>query len=165
MVILGSGGHTKEMLDLCAHLDFENKFKPLVFVIAKHDHLSSRKVQNFAEFKNSKVLFVFRSRKVGQSYFSSIFTTLWATLEALLVCAKERPQLLLCNGPGTCIPFCVAARLTSFHCTQVFVESFCRTRSLSLSAKIALFISDYVLVQWPHLAKKYPKCIYEGLLV
>ena len=50
-----------------------------------------------------------RSREVGQSYASSILTTLRALLVAVVVVLKRRPQLLLVNGPGTCIPICAAA--------------------------------------------------------
>ncbi|RWS32030.1 UDP-N-acetylglucosamine transferase subunit ALG14-like protein [Leptotrombidium deliense] len=164
MVVLGSGGHTSEMLQLVKHIDLNAKYKPVVVVIAKEDKLSYRKLLN-SDIKDKKVLYVSRSRKVGQSYLTSVFTTLVAFFEALYICLRERPKLLLCNGPGTCIPYCVALRLTSFTARQVFIESFCRTKTLSLSGRIAYFICDHVLVQWPFLAKKYSKCVYKGLLV
>ena len=46
-------------------------------------------------------------------------------------------QLLLCNGPGTCLPLIVLARILSTisPCTIVYVESVCRVTSLSLTAR------------------------------
>eukprot|EP00922_Rhytidocystis_sp_ex-Travisia-forbesii_P046397 GHVS01069169.1.p1 GENE.GHVS01069169.1~~GHVS01069169.1.p1 ORF type:complete len:142 (-),score=6.99 GHVS01069169.1:177-602(-) len=50
-----------------------------------------------------------RSREVGQSYITSCWTTLVAFIEALQLVYRTRPQLLLINGPGTCLPICYAA--------------------------------------------------------
>ena len=53
-------------------------------------------------------------------------------------------QLLLCNGPGTCLPIIILARLLSIvsPCTIVYVESVCRVTSLSLTAR---WINDSML--------------------
>lgn len=87
-----------------------------------------------------KVCMIPRSREVGQSYLTSIWTTLVALWVAFSIVYRETPQLvcflgtshhvpcernpvlfhllnpqfpvqLLVNGPGTCIPICLAARL------------------------------------------------------
>ncbi|RTG87194.1 beta-1,4-N-acetylglucosaminyltransferase [Schistosoma bovis] len=76
---------------------------------------------------------------------------------------------ILCNGPGTCIPICFVAILLhvlKIHSTLIiFVESICRTKTLSLSGKILYYtrLVD-VIVQWPELKTKYPRSIYLGLL-
>ncbi|KAF8391125.1 hypothetical protein HHK36_023426 [Tetracentron sinense] len=54
---------------------------------------------------------IYRSREVGQSYLTSVATTLIAMVHALWLMIKIRPQVILCNGPGTCIPLCVVAFL------------------------------------------------------
>ena len=41
-----------------------------------------------------------RSREVGQSYLSSILSTLKAFANCITMVYKERPSLLLVNGPG-----------------------------------------------------------------
>ena len=85
-----------------------------------------------------KICIIPRSREVGQSYLTSIWTTLVALWVAFSILYREAPQLvcdfeplghsmlavceihllnshrpvqLLVNGPGTCIPICLAARL------------------------------------------------------
>ena len=49
-----------------------------------------------------------RAREVGQSYLSSIFTTLRAMWAAVALAFSQRPDLLLVNGPGTCLPVVIA---------------------------------------------------------
>ncbi|RWW25264.1 hypothetical protein GW17_00010406 [Ensete ventricosum] len=47
-------------------------------------------------------------REVGQSYIISIGTTLIATAHALWLVIRIRPQVIICNDPGTCIPLCAS---------------------------------------------------------
>ena len=58
-----------------------------------------------------------RSREVGQWYITSIWTTLKAQLHALAIVWHVAPQVVLVNGPGTCIPVCFAALV--FRCVGV----------------------------------------------
>jgi beta-1,4-N-acetylglucosaminyltransferase len=81
---------------------------------------------------------------------------------------KKRPELIVCNGPGTCIPICVIAfmmRVLYITDTKiVFVESICRVKTLSLSGKILLLFADIVLVQWPKLKEIYRRTTFIGRL-
>ena len=82
--------------------------------------------------------------------------------------ARALPSLVLCNGPGTCVPICAAALLVRLlgikYISIVYVESVCRVESLSLSGKIMLRLADHFLVQWPGLTKKYPRAQFIGRL-
>ncbi|XP_078018911.1 UDP-N-acetylglucosamine transferase subunit ALG14 isoform X3 [Epinephelus lanceolatus] len=92
------------------------------------------------------------------------------------ICTFERSRQhsdsesqVLCNGPGTCIPLCVAGLLLGILGMKkvliVYVESICRVQTLSLTGKILYPISDYFFVQWPCLRDKYPKSIFLGRIV
>lgn len=165
MIVIGAGGHCKEMLTIVNHLDLNGKFNPLCFIIANDDSLSLKKLLASPIYHNcAKIFFIQRSRQVNQSYFTSIFTTLLSFLDSLIICLHFNPELLICNGPGTCIPPLIATWLITAS-KIVYIESFCRVTTLSLSAKIAKFFTNHVLVQWPMLAIKYPRCKYVGLLV
>ena len=52
-----------------------------------------------------------RSREVGQSFVTSFFTTLQGCIAAIGIVLRHRPKLVLVNGPGTCIPICLAVRV------------------------------------------------------
>ncbi|GKA92946.1 serine carboxypeptidase-like protein [Tanacetum coccineum] len=58
---------------------------------------------------------IYRSREVGQSYITSVGTTLLAIGHALWLMVKIRPQVILCNGPGTCIPICAIAFVFKYY--------------------------------------------------
>ena len=102
-----------------------------------------------------------RSREVGQSYASAVVSTARAAAASVLLVLRERPALVLVNGPGTCLPVAVAAKVLSClrlvpACRVVFVESVCRTVGLSLTGRLLYHsrLADQVQVQWPSLAKR-----------
>ena len=168
MAVLGSGGHTAEMIALLESLD-DAIYSPREYVIADTDHTSADRIAAFEQSRPApsfpRLLSLPRSREVGQSYISSVATTMYALVHAVVLVFRSRPSLLLCNGPGTCIPVCAAAlglRLLGVkYVTIVYVESIARVQTLSLSGRILLPIADHFLVQWPALAEKFPraKCI------
>lgn len=142
MAVLGSGGHTAEMLALLKGLKTA-VYTPRDYVIADTDHTSAQRIETFekargADASDFRLLRLPRSREVGQSYVSSVFTTLYALVHAFGLVLRARPSLLLCNGPGTCIPLCAWAyglRLLGIqHVTIVYVESICRVHSVRAAA-------------------------------
>jgi beta-1,4-N-acetylglucosaminyltransferase len=172
MAVLGSGGHTAEMLALLKTLD-RSLYSPREYVIATTDHTSAQRIEAFEASENDnksnhRLLLLPRSREVGQSYGSSVLTTLYAMMHAVVLVLRSRPSLLLCNGPGTCVPIAAAAIALRWigikYVTVVYVESICRVESLSLSGKLLLPFTDHFLVQWPNLVSKYPKARFIGRL-
>ncbi|VUZ53113.1 unnamed protein product [Hymenolepis diminuta] len=183
MLVLGSGGHTAELLSYVRLLP--QSYTPRIYVSASTDSLSGKKAIEL-ESKDKKNDYLIeelpRAREIGQSFFSSFFTTSCALISAVVLVLKHQPQLVLCNGPGTCVPVCFAARLFHIICNigscmsfgsgerrrrtaVVFVESVCRTRSLSLSGRLLYHLRlAKVIVQWPGLLENYPRAQYLGLL-
>ncbi|XP_067010586.1 UDP-N-acetylglucosamine transferase subunit ALG14 [Anabrus simplex] len=169
-IIIGSGGHTSEMLRLTCNLN-PKRYDPRIYIMASSDVSSEVKVREVERERNSSYIIIKipRSRNVNQSYISSIFTTIYSTLAALPIMFYHRPELILCNGPGTCIPICVIAFLMKLlwitNTTIIFVESVCRVKTLSLSGKILLLFADAIFVQWPQLQERYKRTRYIGRLV
>lgn len=173
MIVMGSGGHTSEMMLIVGGLDLK-RYTPRVYVSASDDKMSREKVETFEKargtFTTPEVVLrtIPRARQVMQSYFTSIFTTLSAILSACSLVLLSRPDLVLCNGPGTCIPVCVWAHLLKFVGVKeikiIYVESICRVQKLSLSGIILyyLYIADCVFVQWPQLKDHYPRTKFIG---
>ncbi|KRZ06551.1 Cathepsin B-like cysteine proteinase, partial [Trichinella zimbabwensis] len=169
-VVLGSGGHTMEILRLVQSLD-KSKYNPLHFIIADTDSSSVEKVKPML-LKENHVSFstIRRCREVKQSISNVILPTLVATGQSLVQIWRTKPELLLCNGPGTCLPVCFAVFFVDLlfgrTCRIIYVESVCRVTRLSLTCKILYYfhIADHVLVQWPELAAIYPRTLYIGSL-
>ncbi|XP_047327691.1 UDP-N-acetylglucosamine transferase subunit ALG14 [Impatiens glandulifera] len=176
LIIMGSGGHTAEMLNLLAVLNID-RFEPRFYIAAATDNMSLQKARSFEdsltnkEGRNCQYVQIYRSREVGQSYITSIGTTLIATAHALWLMIKFRPQVILCNGPGTCIPLCVIAfffKVAGIRWSSIFyMESIARVRRLSLSGLLLykLRMADQFFVQWPQLKKEYPRSHYVGCLM
>ncbi|KAM3239403.1 UDP-N-acetylglucosamine transferase subunit ALG14 [Capsicum annuum] len=180
LIVLGSGGHTAEMLNLLYVLQTE-RFKPRYYIAAATDNMSLQKAhvfedsllgkEAFEEVEGAEFLQIYRSREVGQSYITSVGTTLIAIAHALWLLIKIRPQVILCNGPGTCIPLCVIAflfKILGIRWSSIFyVESIARVRKLSLSGLLLykLHMADQLFVQWPQLKEKYPRAHYVGRLM
>ncbi|GAA5908647.1 hypothetical protein JCM6882_003704 [Rhodosporidiobolus microsporus] len=181
-VFLGSGGHTAEMTRLTAHLDFRQRFTKRVWIVSSGDGMSEAKALEMekriggGEFR---ILRIPRARKVYQSYLTSPFTTLYTlafTLWHIAVkplffplfppsssspsTARRRvfADLILLNGPGSCVPIAVSAflpRLLSLPSPSlVYIESLARTRRLSLSAKLVRPLVDRFFVQWEALREE-----------
>ncbi|XP_046561460.1 UDP-N-acetylglucosamine transferase subunit ALG14 homolog [Haliotis rubra] len=171
MVVVGSGGHTREVLCLVRQLG--SHYSPRYYIIADTDKMSEHKVHALEESRKEEqeesqyfVIRIPRSRNVKQSWVTTVLSTLYAAVYTFPVVFRRKPEIILCNGPGTCIPVCLAGLILkwlNFQRTMiVYVESICRVTSLSLSAKILYRFADHMFVQWPTLQQQYPKCQYIG---
>ena len=162
LIVLGSGGHTSEMIQLIRNLDAA-EFYPLQFVKAATDTTSVQRLHAAGIHTTQAVVVheIPRAREVGQSYVSSIYSTLHAFVYALQLMVIVRPDVLLCNGPGTCLPLCVAAllwRIVGLAAATriIFVESYCRVETMSLTGRLLYQWVDLCCVHWPNLQTKYP---------
>jgi beta-1,4-N-acetylglucosaminyltransferase len=136
MVVLGSGGHTSELLPVVMNLD-RSVYSPRIYVVA--DARSSDKASAWEQTsKDFEICSIPRAREVGQSYVTSVATTLHALVHSVWLVLSRRPELILCNGPGICIPIAVAALIFRFFsgtkaCSVVFIESGCRVEKVAVS--------------------------------
>eukprot|EP00256_Glycine_max_P051711 XP_014617792.1 UDP-N-acetylglucosamine transferase subunit ALG14 homolog isoform X2 [Glycine max] len=154
------------MLNLLVVLQ-KDRFNPRFYIAAATDNMSLQKAQlleNSLAAENAtrvtdtaQFMKIYRSREVGQSYITSVWTTLVA--------------MILCNGPGTCIPLCAIAfifKVLGIRWSLIFyVESIARVRRLSLSGLLLykLRMADQLFVQWPQLQRQYPRATYVGRLM
>lgn len=157
-------------------LPLVRKHAPRVYVIANSDTGSFSTMEEFeqpiessAGMKPNKyeAVYIPRSRVVGQSYFTSIFTTLYSFLFAAVTVWNTKPDLILANGPGTCLPLLVAAwiyrTLSLTQCAIVLLESYACVKHESLTGKLCKRFVDRYCVQWPELLNpNAPHIVYTG---
>lgn len=120
LTVLGSGGHTAEMLMLLRDMDLKDKVS-LTCVMATTDKFSLEKAQHtFSEslqvgtnrVKDYVGFYsIKRSREVGQSYLTSLLTTFISFIDSVWLLFQESYDLIIVNGPGTCIPICFGSLL------------------------------------------------------
>lgn len=180
LVVLGSGGHTTEMLHLLSSISDYDNYQPLNYIIASTDTTSKQRLEAFQKSANistnksgkecnakrkqsrfNRIFKIPRAREVGQPYFTSMFTTIYSIFyTSHIVLVQTQPDLLILNGPGTCLPvvfWTFIARIFGLSEGKiVFCESFCRVKSLSLTGSLLwkMKIVDLFLVHWPELCEK-----------
>lgn len=162
-------GHTTEMLEIVKKLK-PDKYTPRFYIVAKNDQNSVDKLMALETNPDDyKIYMITRSRNVHQSYLSSLFTTCKSLLDCIPLLMHAQPDLILSNGPATCVPVCLVAFLfkvfyINSRCKIAFIESYCRVKSLSLSGWILLYLTDIFIVQWPKISKVSRKVLYFGRL-
>ena len=106
LYILGSGGHTTEMLSLISS-SRPSRYKR-TYMISRGDALSAKKAAAFESASASPssydILEIPRARLVGQSWLS----TPWTCAACLVGCVRAftrvgLPDLVVCNGPGSAV--------------------------------------------------------------
>jgi beta-1,4-N-acetylglucosaminyltransferase len=155
LVVLGEGGHTKELLAL---LDLIGEDYEYGYLIIHDDEISEKKIQ-----KSGPVFRVTRPRYKEFRLFKDVFNTLRCFWESFLVLRHFHPNVVLSSGPSVAVPVSVLSRLSRIK--VIFVETGSRVSSLSLTGKIMYHLAHLFFVQWPGLEKRYPKAIYAGRLL
>ncbi|KAJ3829127.1 glycosyltransferase family 1 protein [Lentinula raphanica] len=186
-ILLGSGGHTSEMLAMTSTLDF-NKYSPRVYILSEGDTLSRRKAITLEATKAAKYgsvskntnaytfLVIPRARKVHQSLLTTPYTALLSLMHCfyhvtIASCFHGSPfaDVLVLNGPGTCLVLCLAVYLNKFlglsSPRTIYVESFARVQTLSLSGKLLRPLVDRFIVQWPELLRDGKRGECRGWLI
>ncbi len=83
--------------------------------------------------------------------------------QALKVCRRLRPSVVVSTGAGIAVPVFAAARILGLK--RIFIESRARVYSKSRAGRILAPICDVLIVQWPEMLKVYGrKAGYFGTL-
>ncbi|KAF2797915.1 glycosyltransferase family 1 protein [Melanomma pulvis-pyrius CBS 109.77] len=135
-----------------------------------------------------------RARAIHQSLLTTPFTsilTLLSSFGPLLAAppllpnappttpyeaaAQDLPDLIITNGPATAVIVVLASLILKFFdirgassrgkCRTVYVESFARVTSLSLSGRLLVKVVDRFVVQWAELEGRGGRAEFWGVLV
>lgn len=167
--------------------NFVEKFPRRTYVFNTGDSLSAKlaaemekelkaatetKTKEGREEEEAELISVPRSREIGQPLATTPISAFSTLLACLQIVRDREPDLMLLNGPGNAFIMalaCVLLRICSFgfigRSRIVFVESFARVRSLSLSGKLCYYIVDRCIVQWEGIKENWKGVEYKGILV
>lgn len=83
--------------------------------------------------------------------------------QSLVVFLKEKPDVIISTGSGVALATCYLGWI--FRRKVIFIESWTRISSPSLSGRLIYPIAGLFFVQWKQLLRYYPKAIYKGALI
>jgi beta-1,4-N-acetylglucosaminyltransferase len=150
LIILGSGGHTAQMFKLLNLLG--NKYQ-YGYLINSNDSVTPKKI-------SGKIYAIPNPRIFGASVFSKMSKTIWGFIKSIYIMLKF--DVVISAGPGISVPTFFAAKLLGKR--TIFLESWSRAHSPSVSGRLCYPVSDLFFVQWPEMKKFYPKAVYAGRL-
>lgn len=79
---------------------------------------------------------------------------------ALGIWLRERPDAVVCTGVLATVPLCLLCKV--FGKKLVFIESYAKVRTPTLTGKLLYPFADRFYVQWEELLECYPKALYLG---
>jgi UDP-N-acetylglucosamine:LPS N-acetylglucosamine transferase len=156
MLLLGEGGHTKEMLRLAELLGDEYTYS---YTMVQDDEVSAAKIT-----MPGRIYRVIRPRDKAHNAALDTLKTLLCALQAFAILLRARPVAVISTGPSVAVPVFAAAKLLS--CRVIFIETGSRLHALSTTGRIVYKygLADVFMVQWQELLAGAPKAIYAGRL-
>lgn len=159
LVVLGEGGHTRQMLQLLDQLGPKYEYH---YLIAAEDQLSEGKIR-----LQGAVYRVGRPRSKVKGHTDSLPVAAGHTLHSLAqlvpILRQVRPQAILANGPSVAVPAALLGKMLGARI--IYVESASRVQRMSTSGRLVYPFADLFIVQWPALQAQYRKAIYAGRLL
>ncbi|MBC7113858.1 MAG: hypothetical protein H5T34_07610, partial [Candidatus Methanomethyliales bacterium] len=146
LVVLGSGGHTAQMLRLVELLG--EKFR-YAYIVGIGDVLSLSKIKIMGP-----VFYVHRARDHGDGFFTTAVKVARLFFESLVVLFRANPDVVISAGPGLSVPISILAKI--FGKKVIFVESWSRVYRPSLAGRVIYYFADLFFVQWPEMKNIYP---------
>ncbi|MBI2542894.1 MAG: polysaccharide biosynthesis protein [Candidatus Aenigmarchaeota archaeon] len=144
LIPVSPGGHLTQSVFLAEKL----KGYDLTFVTAYSAKFRS-------PTKKWKFRFVINPDRYLLKFMVLIFQSLWILL-------RENPKVIVSTGSNIPIPFFIIGKLMGKK--LIYIESFSRVKTPSLSGRILYRFSDLFFVQWETMKKSYPNAIYAGRL-
>lgn len=140
-----TGGHYEQLLML----------KPLM---EKYDSfVLTEETLYKAEVKGQKMYYM---KMVNRKEASFLPRMLVNTFRSIKIYLRERPDAVICTGVLAMIPMCLLVKIMGGK--LVYIESFAKVTSPTLTGKLLYRFADQFYVQWPQMLEIYPKAIYLG---
>jgi len=85
---------------------------------------------------------------------------IWNILISLRIFFKERPDIVICTGVLAMLPICRIAKF--FNKKLIYIESFAKVTSATMSGKYLYKYADQFYVQWESMKEIFPDAKYLG---
>ncbi len=102
----------------------------------------------------------YKLMQVNRKERSFIFRLIGNAFKSLRIYIKERPDAVISTGVLACVPLCLIGKL--FGSKLIFIESFAKTQSASMTGHLMYRFADCFYVQWESMLEVYPNARYIG---
>lgn len=103
---------------------------------------------------------VYKVTQVNREESSWLLKMVIIFFNSLFIYVKERPNVIICTGALATIPICIIGKL--FGAKVIYIESFAKITSPTLTGKLLYKFADQFYVQWPSMKECYPNAIFLG---
>ena len=140
-----SGGHFEQLMML----------KPLM---KKYDSiLLTEKTVYGASLDDVKTYY---ARQINRKEILFPIKIVVNAFESLVLILREKPDVMITTGVLAMVPCALLMKLTGRK--LIYIESFAKVTSRTLSGKLLYKYADQFYVQWEEMLKLYPNAIYKG---
>lgn len=140
-----SGGHFEQLMML----------KPLM---DKYDSFIVTEKTGYSVIKDDRK--VYYLNQVNRQEKTFIFKMITNTFKSFKIFLREKPDVIISTGALATIPMCIFAKVLKKKI--IFIESFAKVTSPTLTGKLIYKFADQFYVQWEQMKEHYPEAICEG---
>jgi len=159
LIVLGEGGHTKQMLNLVSLLKSTDQGAyDLNYVVAREDELSAGHIKHAGP-----VYRLMRPRGKSTGKLGAALRTIVAGVQAIGILLRVRPDAVISAGPAIAVPVSLVGK--AMGARVIYIESSSRISRPSLTGRILYRWADLFFVQWQQMQPIYPRAIFAGRLV
>lgn len=155
LIVLGSGGHTAEMIELTKLMGSKYRYK---YLISDDDNTSKLKIVH-----KGKVITIPRPTRRHYSTGKTAGNSLKHIMATLSTVRKEDYDAIISTGPGICIFPMFISKLRGKR--VIFIETISRVNTTSRTGRMVKRFANQFFVQWKEGKKLYPGSIYAGRLM
>lgn len=149
LFISSTGGHLEQLLHLEETMQSYHSF------IVTEKNSITKKLRSKSKHQVHFVPYFSRRRN-----WFWIFIFIGIIFKSLYLFIKIRPDTIVSTGAGCVIPMFFIGKL--FGKKLIFIETYSRRKSKTLSGRVCYPLCDTFLVQWKSLKEIYPKAKYIG---
>ena len=147
MFISSVGGHLTQMLELKS-------------IFNDYDYVLITEKTDVTENLKDKYNVDYLKYGSRHFWFRYIFICIYNFFKTIYLFIKYRPKVIVTTGTHTAVLMCYIGWI--FRRKIIFIESFAKRTSTTLSGKIVYPIATTFVVQWETMLKFYPKAKYFG---
>ena len=143
-----SGGHLSQMLQLLP-------------VVKEYSYflLTERNETTIPLAEKYKTYYLLQQERMNASF---VWKAAVNAFRSAFVLLKERPTVIVTSGAGAVVPACLLGKL--FGVRLVFIESFAKVNSPTMTGRLLYRFADEFYVQWEDLRRYYPRAKYRGTI-